>query len=118
MSEPFVWHVTFAIKASVDRLREITAKVVDVARAEPGVLAYECFISADQKTLHWLETYRDEAALLEHAQNPKLLALFPAAMECLAPTGSTIYGSPSEAARAAVAPFAPAFMTPFGGFRR
>lgn len=78
--------------------------------SEPGCLLYEWFVTPDGSGCHILESYADDAALLAHVASfnaryaRRLFGL-------VQPRRLTVYGDPSEAARAALAPLRPVYLS-------
>lgn len=63
------WQVELTVKpGALEAFRALTAEMVAVARGEPGVLAYERFISADGTRVHVFERWADSPAALAHLQ--------------------------------------------------
>ncbi|HEV2135577.1 MAG TPA: antibiotic biosynthesis monooxygenase [Terracidiphilus sp.] len=101
-----------------DDLRKLAAEMIAATKAnEPDTLSYEWSISADGKQCHILERYVDSAALLTHVTTfgEKFAGRF---LEILQPARFVVYGSPSAAARDAIADFQPVYMQGLGGFNR
>lgn len=67
MSEPISWHVELEVRPGrLDALRALTAEMIERAKAEPGTLIYERYVSDDQRIVHVLERYADSAAAVAH----------------------------------------------------
>lgn len=116
-------HVCWMLELQVREGREadFRALMAEMASAteanEPGTLDYEWSLSADGRTCHLWERYADSAAALVHG------AAFgsryaPRFLDVLSPTRLTLYGSPSDEVKAALAPFNPVLMQPAAGFSR
>jgi quinol monooxygenase YgiN len=84
---------------------------------EPGTLDYEWSLSADGRQCHLWERYADSAAALVHGATfaSRYAARF---FDVLAPVRLTLYGSPSDEVKAALAAFNPVLMSPAAGFSR
>ncbi len=116
-------HVCWMLEMEVREGREsdfrtLMAEMAAATEAnEPGTLDYEWSLSADGRTCHLWERYADSAAALVHgaAFGSKYAARF---FDVLATTRLTLYGSPSDEVKAALAPFAPVLMQPAAGFSR
>jgi quinol monooxygenase YgiN len=88
-----------------------------VMTSEPGCLAYEWHLAADEKSCHIYECYSGSDAILVHVTGT--FATFQERFfQCLTPIGMEIYGSPSDEVRAAAAPFNAVYFNRFGGFNR
>jgi quinol monooxygenase YgiN len=101
-----------------DDLRKLAAEMVAATKTnEPGTLDYEWSISADGHHCHIFERYVDSAALLAHVATfgEKFAGRF---LEIMTPVRFVVYGSPSPAARDAIADFKPAYMQELDGFSR
>lgn len=98
--------------------RALAAEIAAVTETEePGTLTYEWSMSADGTRAHLHERYVDSAALLVHLSG--FMARFAERFLPVAtPVAFTIYGAPSEAAKAALASFNPLCMESVGGFTR
>jgi quinol monooxygenase YgiN len=58
MSDQIAWCVELAIPpGGLDNFIELTAQMVDETAKEPGVLAYQRFVSDDGQTVHAVEQY-------------------------------------------------------------
>jgi quinol monooxygenase YgiN len=116
-------HVCWMLEMQVregrgDDFRALMAEMASATEAnEPGTLDYEWSLSADGRTCHLWERYADSAAALVHgaAFGTRYAARF---LDVLAPTRLTLYGSPSDEVKAALAPFNPVVMQPAAGFSR
>ena len=108
--------ITWVLEATLPEgqrpaLEAVMREMIDATRAnEPGCLLYEWFVTPDGGACHILECYADDAALMTH------IATFNARFArrlfgILAPRRLTIYGDPSEAARAALAPLRPVYLS-------
>ena len=119
MSDPVTWTLDADIKdGKLDTLVGLLAGAIEtVEGSEPTTLAYEFFVSEDQRTLLAMERYSDSEAALVHLRTmgPKLEPL----MECLerAPT-VRVHGDASAELRSALTGFAPTYFRAVGGFRR
>lgn len=84
---------------------------------EPGALNYEWSTSDDGSVCHIFERYVDSVATVKHLTTfgEKFAARF---MEILSPTKFTVYGSPNQQVKDALAAFGVAIMSPVGGFSR
>jgi quinol monooxygenase YgiN len=116
-------HVCWMLEMQVregrgDDLRALMAEMASATEAnEPGTLDYEWSLSADGRTCHLWERYADSAAALVHGATfaSRYAARF---LDVLAPVRLTLYGSPSDEVKAALAAFSPVLMHPVAGFSR
>ena len=116
-------HVCWMLEMQVregreDDFRALMAEMASATEAnEPGTLDYEWSLSADGRLCHLWERYADSAAALVHgaAFASRYAARF---FDVLATTRLTLYGSPSDEVKAALAPFNPVLMQPAAGFSR
>ena len=102
---------------ALDDLRVLTGEMVEATRAEPGVLSYERFISADGTVVHVYERYADAAAAVAH------LRMFARQfgrrfMGLVAHTRCTVYGTPSAELRRMLDGFGATYLASFDGFSR
>lgn len=69
MSDQVSWHVELSVRpGEFERLRALTAEMVESTRGEPGALCFERFVSDDQQVVHIYERYADSSAAIEHLQ--------------------------------------------------
>src|ERR687894_533935 len=94
-----------------DQAREV------VRETEPGTLAYDLYLNADQSECMVIERYRDSEAAMEHAAN--LGHLFPAVLATVSVVHGELLGEPSAELRAKLAGSdVPALFTPHWSMRR
>lgn len=101
-----------------DDFKALMTEMVDATKAdEPDALIYEWLISADGKHCHIYERYADSTATMIHLGNfgSKFAERF---LGMVTPTGLTVYGDPSDEARAALAGLGAVHMEQIGGFAR
>jgi quinol monooxygenase YgiN len=119
MSDQVSWILELSIQQGREGdLRNLAAEMIYSTRTnEPGTLAYEWSISADGTQCHIFERYADSPALLAHAATfaEHFAGRF---LEILKPVRFVVYGSPTAAARDAIADLQPVYMQPIGGFSR
>jgi quinol monooxygenase YgiN len=86
-------------------------------RNEPGTLDYEWYVGDDGRRLHLFERYADADAAMTHLGTfgERYMARF---FDVLAPERLTLYGSPDDRVRGALAQLAPAVLTRAAGFHR
>ena len=112
------WVVEVAVRpGALDSLKDLMEELVAGARAEPGTLCYEWYVSDDDGTIHVYERYADSEATIVHnrAFAERGAERFLAAVE---PTRFTVYGNPSAAARAVLDGFGATYLDAWGGFSR
>lgn len=112
------WVVEVAVRpGALDSLRDLMEELAAGARAEPGTLGYEWYISDDGGTVHVCERYADSEATIAHNRvfAERWAERFLAAVE---PTRFTVYGNPSAAARAVLDGFGATYLAAWGGFSR
>jgi quinol monooxygenase YgiN len=118
MSDQVFWILEADINAGqFENLRVLIREMVDgTQRDEPGALAYEWLIADDNQSLHLYERYTDSDAVMVHQGNfaQKYAERF---RMYLTVTKMTIYGNPSETARAAFS-FGPDYIRLYDGFSR
>ena len=90
--------------------------VTNTEANEPGTLNYEWNLSSDGKTVHVYERYADSAAIMTHLG--AFANFVPRFMEVFSPIRLSVYGSPNDEVKEAVAAFGPEFLAPAGGFSR
>ena len=115
---PISWVVEVVVRPGrIGALRALMEELVAGARAEPGTLAYEWYVSDDGATVHVVERYAGSEATIVHnaAFAERWAARFLDAVE---PTRFTVYGDPSPAARAVLDGFGATYLAPWGGFSR
>ncbi len=119
MSGPVSWMLELDVQPGrSDALRSLMEEMVSSTHAtEPGTLAYEWYVSADNRRCHVYERYADSAAALAHCQifGARFLARFFA---LLTPTRCTVYGAPDAAVQQALAALHPAVLGQAAGFHR
>ena len=118
MSSTVSWNLQLAVQPGMlDDARALMNEMVEATRGESGTTGYEWFLSADGSHCHINERYADSEAALVHLGNfgQNFAERF---LQCFAPTALTVYGEPSEEARAALDGFGAAYLGTFGGFSR
>jgi quinol monooxygenase YgiN len=61
------WWVELSVRPGcLDDFEKLTGEIVAATRAESGVLAYQRFISDDQRTVYVHERYQDSNAAIAH----------------------------------------------------
>jgi quinol monooxygenase YgiN len=118
MGEQVSWQVELAVKpGELANFRALTAEMVESTRAEPGVLSYERFVSADGQVVHVYERYVDSAAAVAHLRTfgRKFGGRFVGMVDR---KRFTVYGTPSVELRRMLDQFGVTYLEPFGGFSR
>lgn len=64
--------------------RNAICGIIDRTRAEPGCITFRLSENAEDGSLYLYEEWRDEAALMEHHQQPYTIAVFEAYKDWLA----------------------------------
>jgi quinol monooxygenase YgiN len=116
MGDQISWCVELAVKpGQLDNFQALTGEMVEAARREHGVLAYQRFVSADCKLVLVYERYADSAAALAHLrQFEKNFA--KRFSEMAERTRFTVLGNPSDELRALLDGFGARYLKPFGDF--
>ena len=80
----------------------LSEQAMESVRAkEPGTLAYDLYLNADQSECMFIERYRDSEAAIEHAAN--LGDLFAAVLATVSVVHGEVLGEPSAELRAKLA---------------
>jgi quinol monooxygenase YgiN len=117
MSASISWILEVAIHpGKLNDFRSVAADLIAASQSEPGTLDYEWNLSADSTVCHIFERYKDSEALLKHVLSFGTYAR--RFMESCHPTRFDVYGTPSDAAKAALAELHPVYFLPIGGFSR
>jgi quinol monooxygenase YgiN len=112
------WNLQLSVRdGQLDDLHALMHEMVESTNAEPGTQVYEWFLSADGATCHTYERFVDSAAVLAHLGNfgAKFMERF---LACLEVTSFSVYGEPSDEAKAVLDGFGAAYLGTFGGFSR
>ena len=96
-----------------DEYLRLSDQALERVRAnEPGTLAYDLYLNADQSECMFIERYRDSAAAMQHAEN--LGDLFAAVLSTVSVVHGELLGQPSPELRAKLAGSdVPALFTPY-----
>jgi quinol monooxygenase YgiN len=118
MVDDLFWVFTLDVNPGCfPEFRTLVADIVAASSKEPGTLAYQYSVNADETTVHIFERYRDSDAFVAHVEQTfggyaeRFLALVTVA-------SLVVYGAPNAAARKALDSFNASYMTLFGGFAR
>jgi quinol monooxygenase YgiN len=116
--EEIYWIVKCAVQPGhLAEFKKVVGQLVAAAKEEPGTLAYEFSLDADQTAVHIFERYRDSNAVVSHVT--QTFKPFGERFLALAKLSSfVVFGKPSEEAQAALAGLNPTYVTPFDGFTR
>jgi quinol monooxygenase YgiN len=118
MSKTISWNLQMAVREGrLDDARELMGEMVAATLEENGTQGYEWFISGDGAICHINERYVDSDAALVHLGNfgSKFADRF---LACFEPTSMSVYGEPTEEARAALDGFGATYLGCLGGFNR
>ncbi len=94
MTQPGVYFIVdFAItEGKIDEFRAIADEMVAGTQNEPGALAYEFYVDANQKQGRLIEVYSDSDAALAHCQGRVVQELVPKLLGVSTLTGFSVYG--------------------------
>ncbi len=118
MDDQVSWLLELAVKdGKLDEFRAVVDEMVESTRTEPGALATSGSSADDGSAVHLYERYADSAATMTHLGTfgETFAARFLAAVD---PTRFTVFGEPSDEARAVLDGFGATYMGDFGGFVR
>ncbi len=112
------WIVTCAVQpAQLADFKKIVEQLVAATKNEPGTLAYEFSIDANQSIVHIYERYQDSNAIVSHVA--QTFGPFAERFLALAKVSHfVVYGRPTPEAQGVLAGFNPTYMSPFDGFTR
>jgi quinol monooxygenase YgiN len=118
MVDDLYWVFTLNVKpGKFAQFRTLVADIVAASRDEPGTLAYQYSVSADETTVHIFERYRDSVAFVDHVELTfsRYAERF---LQLVTIASLVVYGNPNVAARKALDSFDATYMTLFDGFAR
>ncbi|MGI9037493.1 MAG: putative quinol monooxygenase [Gemmatimonadota bacterium] len=118
MSQSVSWNLQLSVRPDrLDDARDLIAEMVEATREEAGTVGYEWFMSGDGSACHINERYADSEAVLAHLANfgASFVDRF---MGCFEPISLSVYGAPSDEARAVLDGFGASYLGSVGGFRR
>lgn len=118
MVDDLYWVFTLHVEpGKFAAFRTLVADIVIASHQEPGTLAYQYSVSADETTVHIFERYRDSDAFV--VQVEQTFAPHAERFRQLVTVASkVVYGKPNAAARTALDCFNATYMTLFDGFAR
>ena len=106
MSAEVSWVLEVEIlPGQLDNFRAVAGDLIASTRTEPGTLAYEWHVNKAGKVCHIYERYRDSVATLTHVQG--FGAFAERFLQACRPVRFSVYGTPSEEVKAALADFQP-----------
>ena len=119
MSENIFWVLVTKIKeGELQNLKTLMKEMNEYTESnEPDALAYEWFISGDEKYCHLFEHYKDSAATIIHMKS-FMKNFGKRFMSILEVKSYTIYGKPSDELKSMLDPMGVIYMEPLGGYTR
>jgi quinol monooxygenase YgiN len=117
MSDQISWLLEVDIlPGKLDAFRTVARDLIANTEPEPGTFDYEWHLSPDSTTAHIFERYADSAAMLKHVEGfGNFAGRFLSACRV---KSFSVYGKPSEEAKAALADLGPVYYAQLGGFSR
>jgi quinol monooxygenase YgiN len=118
MADDLYWVFTLNVKpGKFAEFRSLVADIVADSHEEPGTLAYQYSVSADENTVHIFERYRDSEAFVAHVEQTfgRYAERF---LQLVTIASLIVYGNPNASARKALGNFNASYMTIFDGFAR
>jgi quinol monooxygenase YgiN len=115
MSTAIAWNLQVALRAGqLEAFRSLMLEMVESTRAEPGVQAYDWYLSEDGSACHIHERYRDDEAAMAH------IGTFGSTfaerfLACAEPTALHVHGDPGASVREALDGFGAVYFGSFGG---
>jgi quinol monooxygenase YgiN len=117
MSDQVFWHLEVAIlPGKLDDFKAVARDLIANTEPEPGTFDYEYNLNADDTVCHIFERYRDSAAMIKHVEG--FHAFAERFLKSCRPTSFSVYGNPSEEAKAMLADLHPTYFKMLGGFSR
>jgi quinol monooxygenase YgiN len=118
MNGHVAWVLELAVKpGELDNFKAVLNEMIESTRAEPGTLVYEWSVDEAGSVVHGCERFADSGAAVAHLSTfgEKFAQRFLAAVD---PTRLSVYGTPSDETKQALAALGPAYLRPLGGFAR
>lgn len=111
MPSQVAWNIQMSVREGrMDDARALMTEMVESTRREPGALIYDWYLAPDGSACHIDERYVDSGAALVHLEH--LGAFAERFLACFQPTSLSVYGEPSDEARAALVGFAATYLEP------
>ena len=116
MSDYVHWLIELKLESGkLEAFKALAKEAVASTRKEPGTIGYDWNISDDGETIHIYECFKDSAAVMAHLTGfTKFRDTFYTMVK---PVSFTVYGSPNDEVRTALAGRA-RFFNPVEGFVR
>lgn len=118
MSNKISWNLQMTVRdGQLDDARKLVDEMASATLEEQGTQGYEWFLSGDGRNCHINEQYADSDAVMAHLGNfgSRFADRF---LACFDVTAFSVYGDPSEEARAVLDGFGAAYFGWLGGFSR
>jgi quinol monooxygenase YgiN len=117
MSTEISWVLEVEIvPGQADHFRAVAADLIASSRTESGTLAYEWYVNEAGTICHIYERYRDPIAVLTHVERFGRFA--ERFMQACRPVRFSVYGTPDEEVKAALADLHPVYYSLHDGFSR
>ena len=118
MDQQIAWMVELEILDGKEAaFRDLTRRMVDATKTEPGALVYERFVSEDGKRIVVYERYRDPDAAIEHLQT--FGRRFRAEFSTLVSRKRAfVFGSPPPRLKSLMEQLVPEYLSRYDGFCR
>ena len=110
------WWVELAVRPGcLEEFEKLTGEMVAATRAESDILAYQRFISDDQRTIYVHERYEDSAAAIAHLRT--FAAIFGERYANMVDRKRfVVFGDPSDGLRSLLDKYEATYHRPFGRF--
>jgi len=92
-------------EGQLDTFKGIAQEMIAGSRREPGALAYEWYLSRDQKRCRLIETYASADHVRAHFTGPVVQTLVPRLLQHATLNRLEVYGDPGPQAAAMLAGF-------------
>jgi quinol monooxygenase YgiN len=116
MGDQISWYVELAIKpGQLVNFRVLTGEMVRVTRREAGVLAYQRFVSSDNKVIHVYERYANSDAANAHLRI--FMNTFADRFQRMVERSRfLVFGNPTAELKATLDRFGATYLEPFADF--